>query len=136
MQKNSIIYAWEGSNYASLAVSFSCIVNKITWRYRSSHSQMFFKIGVLKNFANYNGKKLCWSLFLIKLQTLRPVALFKIDSNTIVFLWNWQKVLRTPSSTEHLQWLFFKISNSNNLFKDFSVIISYPQQISDHLQLS
>ena len=28
----------------------------------SSHSQMFFKIVVLKNFANFIGKHLCWSL--------------------------------------------------------------------------
>ena len=32
--------------------------------FRSSRSQIFFKIGALKNF----GKQLCWSLFLIKLQ--------------------------------------------------------------------
>ena len=36
-------------------------------RYRGSLSQMFFKIGVLKNFAIFTGKHLCWSLFLIKL---------------------------------------------------------------------
>ena len=35
---------------------------------RSSGPQMFFKLGVLKNFANFTGKHLCWSLFLIKLQ--------------------------------------------------------------------
>ena len=35
---------------------------------RSSRSLMFFEIGVLKNFANFAGKHLCWSLFLIKLQ--------------------------------------------------------------------
>ena len=29
---------------------------------------MFFQIGVLKNFANFTEKPLCWSLFLIKLQ--------------------------------------------------------------------
>ena len=29
---------------------------------------MFFKIGVLKIFANFTGKHLCWSLFLVKLQ--------------------------------------------------------------------
>ena len=40
-------------------------------RYRSSRSQMFFKIGVLKNFAMFTGKHLCWSLFLIKLQAFR-----------------------------------------------------------------
>ena len=31
-------------------------------------SQMFLKIGVLKNFTNLTGKQLCWSLFLIKSQ--------------------------------------------------------------------
>ena len=30
---------------------------------------MFFKIGVLTNFAIFTGKHLCWSLFLIKLET-------------------------------------------------------------------
>ena len=34
---------------------------------------MFFKIDALKNFANFTGKHLCWSLFLIKLQPLWPV---------------------------------------------------------------
>ena len=29
--------------------------------YRSSRSQVLFKIGVLKNFANFTGKHLCWS---------------------------------------------------------------------------
>ena len=32
---------------------------------RSSRSQMFFKIGVLKNFANITGRHLCWSPFLM-----------------------------------------------------------------------
>ena len=35
---------------------------------RTSVSQMFFKIGVLKNFAMFTGKHPCWSPFLIKLQ--------------------------------------------------------------------
>ena len=34
--------------------------------YKSSRLQLFFKIGVLKNFAIFTGKHLCWSLFLIK----------------------------------------------------------------------
>ena len=37
---------------------------------RSTRLQMFFKIGVLKNFANFTRKHLCWSFFLIKLQAL------------------------------------------------------------------
>ena len=54
--------------------------------------------GVLKNFANFTGKHLCWSLFFTKLQAFRPATLLKIDSYTSVFLWN----LR--NSEEHLLW--------------------------------
>ena len=32
-------------------------------KFRSSRSQMFFKIGVLKIFVIFTGKRLCWSLF-------------------------------------------------------------------------
>ena len=52
----------------------------------NSRSQMFFRVGVYKNFANFTGKHLCWSLFLIKLQAFMPPTLLKIDSNTGVFL--------------------------------------------------
>ena len=33
--------------------------------------RMFFKIGVLNNFADLTGENLCWSLFLIKLQAFK-----------------------------------------------------------------
>ena len=36
---------------------------------RNSRSQMFFKIGDFKYFANFAEKHLCWCLFLIKLQS-------------------------------------------------------------------
>ena len=36
--------------------------------FRTSHSHMFFKLGVFKHFANSTGKQLCWSLFTIKMQ--------------------------------------------------------------------
>ena len=35
-------------------------------------------------------KYMCWSLFLRKLQALRPANLLKRNSNTGIFLWNWQ----------------------------------------------
>ena len=44
------------------------------------------KISVLKNFAIITGKHLCWSLFLRKLQVLKPATLLKGDSNNGVFL--------------------------------------------------
>ena len=38
--------------------------------------QMFFEIGVLKNFAIFRGKHLCWSVFLIKLQACNFPRIF------------------------------------------------------------
>ena len=81
-------FFWDGSNHALLALSFSCIENKITWRYSSSRLQMFLKIGVLKNFANFIGKQLHWNFFFITLKALSPATLLKKDSNSSVFLWN------------------------------------------------
>ena len=44
------------------------------------------KEAVLKNLANFAGKHLCWSLFLIKLLASRSATLFKRDPNTDAFL--------------------------------------------------
>ena len=52
---------------------------------RSHCSQMFFKIGVLKDFALFTGKKLCWSLFLTNFQAWRPATLLKRDSSIDIF---------------------------------------------------
>ena len=57
---------------------------------KSNRLQIFFKIAVLKNFANFTGKKLRWSLFLIKLQAFRSATLLKRNSNIGVFLKNLQ----------------------------------------------
>ena len=55
--------------------------------FRSSHQSCSIK-AVLKHLAIFTTRKhLWWSLFLIKLQTLRPGTLLKRDSNTGVFLW-------------------------------------------------
>ena len=49
-------------------------LNLITSKaFRSSRSQMFYKIGVLKNFAKFTGKHLCWSHFLMKLHMCFPM---------------------------------------------------------------
>ena len=63
-------------SFAAANVSLGFIKN----RSRSSRSQIYFKIGVLKNFAMFTGKRLCWSLFLIKIQAFRcfPVNIAKL----------------------------------------------------------
>ena len=48
--------------------------------------EVFLKKGVLKNFSNFIGKRLCWSLFLMKLKAGGPATLSKRDSSTCVFL--------------------------------------------------
>ena len=50
----------------------------------SSRLQMFFKMGILKNFEHFTGKHLCRSLC----WTWRPATLLKRQPNTGVFLWN------------------------------------------------
>ena len=67
-------------------------------RCRSSHSQMFFKIGALKNFEIFTGKHFCWwSLFLIKLQAFR------------CFPVNIAKFLRAAFFIEHFRWLLLQM---------------------------
>ena len=50
---------------------------------RSSRSLMFFKIGVLKNFAIFKRKHLCRSFFLRKLRAWRHATLLKRDSTQV-----------------------------------------------------
>ena len=45
--------------------------------FRSSHYRCYFKKGVLKTFAYFTGKHLCWILFLITLRVFRPATLLK-----------------------------------------------------------
>ena len=59
---------------------------------RSSRSQMFFKIDVLRNFAEFTGKHQLWSLFLIKLQTWRSAKRLQYKCFPV----NIAKFLRAP----------------------------------------
>ena len=99
--------------------------------FRSSRSQIFFKIDVLKKFPSFTGTHLCWSFFLIKPQALRPATLLKRDSNTGVFLWNWRSFSWTASFTEHLQWLLlWFLQQSNVIFSVITITLGYNQKLS------
>ena len=54
---------------------------------QSSDSFFFFKVGALRNFANFPGKNLRQSLFLLR---FKASNFLKRDSSTGVFLWNLQ----------------------------------------------
>ena len=70
--------------------------------YRSSRSQMFFKMGVLKNLGIITAKHLCWSLSIMKLQAWRAATLWKRYSSTSVFFW-------AASFIDYLRWLLLII---------------------------
>ena len=59
----------------------SCVYNM----YRSSHQRCSLKKGVLKNLANFTGKHLCWSLFLIKLQAWGTPILKNICGRLLLY---------------------------------------------------
>ena len=76
---------------------------------------MFFEIGVLKNFGNFIGKHLCWSLFLIGL---------KRDSNI------WKNFLKNFNYTSHygkIQYRLLKEKYSHRISR--TVLNSYCSNI-------
>ena len=72
---------------------------------RSRRPEVFYKKGVLRNFAKFTGKHLCQSLFFNKVAGLRPGALLKKRLWHRCFLVNFVKFLRLLFLTEHPRWL-------------------------------
>ena len=52
---------------------------------RSSRPEVFYKKGVVKNFAKFTGKHLCQSLFFNKVAGLNPATLLKKETLEQVF---------------------------------------------------
>ena len=77
---------------------------------------MYFRIGVLKNFAMFTGKHLCWSLFFNKYAGLKACNFIKKRLQHRFFPVKFPKFLRTPFFTEHVRWLLLKISHELSLY--------------------
>ena len=90
---------------------------------------------VLKNFANFTGKHLCWSLFFKKLQAFRSAALLKRDSYTGVFLSNLRN-LKNTYFEKHLYDCFCVLTTSSyiNLNNIYSTQFSFLQIASSLLR--
>ena len=78
---------------------------------RSSRPEVFYKKGVLRNFAKYTGKQLCQSLFFNKVADLRLATLLKKRLWHRCFPDNFAKFLRTFFLAEHLRWLLLYLIN-------------------------
>ena len=76
-------------------------VNHFT-NHRSSHRRCPVKKGVLKNFAIFTGKHLCWSLLLIKSQAFSLATFIRRDSNK-VFSCKYYEILRSTLLEEHMR---------------------------------
>ena len=74
--------------------------------YRNTFSQIFFKKGVLKNFASFSEKELFWSLSL-NIQAWRPAK----EIPTQLFSLNFAKFLRTQ---------FLQNNSSGSFFPHFA----------------
>ena len=75
-----------------LTYSWLCSLSQITWIHQNTRffniqkqpPEVTYKTGVLKNYARFKGKHLCWSLFLNKVAGLR-LATIKKEAPTQTF---------------------------------------------------
>ena len=84
-------------------------------RHGSSHSKVFCKKVVFRNFAKFTGKYLCQSFFLHKVVGLRPATLLKKRPWHRWFPVNFVNFLRTPFFIEQLWWDASYISGKGDL---------------------
>ena len=104
-EKASFLYSWVFERFffcfvfertsSSLRMLFIHIGKSSSETFRSSRSQIFFKIGVLKLFPMFAIKNLCSSLFLINLGAWRPEFVLKKRFQHRCFPVNIAKFLRT-----------------------------------------
>ena len=66
---------------------------------------MFYKIGVLENFAKFIGKHLWWSLFLVKVQAQ---SFIKKEASTQVLSCEFSEMSKNTFFTEHPEELLLK----------------------------
>ena len=85
-----------------LFIVLRCIFTCISFITGSSHWRCSIKNAVLENFAIFTGKCRCWSLFLIKLQVLRPATELKIPP-TQVFSCEYSKIFKNTCLEKRLQ---------------------------------
>ena len=65
--------------------------------------EVFRKKNVLKNFANFTGKHLCWSLFFIKFNAFRP-AILCISYDLHKYVTQFRKIAKGPVQNLSTTW--------------------------------
>ena len=70
---------------------------------RSSHRRCYVKKGVLRNFANFTGKQLLWSLFLIKFQAFENRYRNSLYAQRKLTTYSQRRKVRQKSETQRLR---------------------------------
>ena len=83
------------------------------------------KRAVVKNFAIFTGKHLCWSLFLMKLQAWRPAILLKRDP-TQVFYYEYLEIFKNTFSEKHMQTAAFAYVI---FYAKFQIFLHFPNAL-------
>ena len=96
--------------------------------FRSSRSQMFFKIDVLRNFTDLTRKHLCRSFLLKKLQCWYPETFLKRESKQM-FSCEYCEIFKNSFVTEHLRWLLLTI-----IFRSWNSWNSNKRKTGDYLR--
>ena len=96
---------------------------------KSSHRRCYIKNHVLRNFAIFTGKHLCWSLFLIKLQTC--IFIKKRLLQHRCFSANIMNFSRTPILKNIRKWLLLCTSPVSS-----TIIFQIHTELLLHVQLS
>ena len=94
----------------------------LDFHYWSSHSYVFYKIDVLKNFEKFTGKHLCWSLFFSKIADLsdqtgvwNPWLQFRsYEDETKEKMRGKKERQKTFKKTKSIPKWFFKKNNKNH----------------------
>ena len=109
-------------DYSSYTLFTGDLLNECLWKinqgsqksilfcsYRSSRSEMFFKVGILKNFAIFTGEHLCWSLF-NKVAGLNACNFLKKRLQCKCFPVNIAKFFKTSFSIEQLWSILLRLN--------------------------
>ena len=114
------MFIWEGSNYASLAVSFSCIVNKITGEDTEAEDQKYF---FRKSFGNITGKTPVLEFLFKKVAGPWPYNFIKKATPTLTQIC---EIFKSNFFYRRSLVAAFKISNSNNPTICSKIFYQYP----------
>ena len=107
--KSSILDVWMGSKYPLLLIIFL---------FRRRRSQMFFKIGVLRNFAILTHENACFGVFFNKAASVkvwRPATLLNKTPAQLFSREYCEIYKKSFFKRKHLRWLLLSLSTSTSL---------------------